>query len=156
MMTNNKNAFTLIEALVSVAITAIGFAGIYALVSTSNAVMSDTIDKEKLKYQNTEIIESLTADQANIMEYAWKDLSNCSSIKTKTGMDDQLERLKKWCNKLKGEVGDKRNQDKRIIRIDKRKVGQNNVYIVSLEINAKSDKKSVSMKRVFYGGAHVP
>ena len=28
---------------------AIGFAGVYALVSTSNAVMSDTIDKEKLK-----------------------------------------------------------------------------------------------------------
>ena len=51
MMTKNKNAFTLIEALVSVAITAIGFAGVYALVTVSNGVMSDTIDKEKLKYQ---------------------------------------------------------------------------------------------------------
>ena len=56
MITKNKNAFTLIEALVSVAITAIGFAGVYALVTVSNGVMSDTIDKEKLKYQNTEII----------------------------------------------------------------------------------------------------
>ena len=50
MMTKNKKAFTLIEALVSVAITAIGFAGVYALVTVSNGVMSDTIDKEKLKY----------------------------------------------------------------------------------------------------------
>ena len=150
MMTKNKKAFTLIEALVSVAITAIGFAGVYALVTVSNGVMSDTIDKEKLKYQNTEIIESLNADQTNIMEYNGKDLSNCASITTAKGMDDQLKRLQNWCNKIKGEVGDKRSSDKRIIRVEKKKVGQNNVYIVSLELNAKSNKKSVFMKRVFY------
>ena len=153
-MNNPKNAFTLIEALLSVAITAIGFAGVYGLVETSNMVTSDSIDKEKLKYQNTEILESLNADQANIMEYHGKDLSNCASLTTSTGMDEQLERLKNWCNKIQGEVGDKRSQDKRIIRVERRLVGvapnQNAVFIVSLELNAKSDKKSVFMKRVFY------
>ena len=153
-MNNPKNAFTLIEALLSVAITAIGFAGVYGLVATSNMVTSDSIDKEKLKYQNTEILESLNADQANIMEYHGKDLSNCASLTTSTGMDEQLERLKNWCNKIQGEVGDKRSQDKRIIRVERRLVGvapyQNAVFIVSLELNAKSDKKSVFMKRVFY------
>ena len=150
MMIKNKKAFTLIEALVSVAITAIGFAGVYALVTVSNGVMSDTIDREKLKYQNTEIIESLSADQTNIMEYNGKDLSNCSSITTGVGKNDQLIHLKNWCSKIKGEVGDKRTSDKRIIRVEKKQVGQNNVYIVSLELNAKSNKKSVFMKRVFY------
>lgn len=150
MITKNKNAFTLIEALVSVAITAIGFAGVYALVTVSNGVMSDTIDKEKLKYQNTEIIESLNADQTNIMEYNGKDLSNCSSITTGVGKNDQLIHLKNWCSKIKGEVGDKRTSDKRIIRVEKKKIGDNYVYIVSLELNAKSNKKSVFMKRVFY------
>ena len=149
-MKNTKSAFTLIEALVSVAISAIGFAGIYGLVSTSNAVLSDTIDKEKLKFQNTEIIESSGSDQSNIMEYNGKDLSNCNSLTTGTGKEDQLERLKNWCNKINGEIGTKRSQDKRIIRVEKKQVGQNKVYIVSLEINAKSDKKSVFMKRVFY------
>jgi prepilin-type N-terminal cleavage/methylation domain-containing protein len=150
MMIKNKKAFTLIEALVSVAITAIGFAGVYALVTVSNGVMSDTIDREKLKYQNTEIIESLSADQTNIMEYNGKDLSNCSSITTGVGKNDQLIHLKNWCSKIKGEVGDKRTSDKRIIRVEKKQIGQNNVYIVSLELNAKSNKKSVFMKRVFY------
>ena len=150
MMINNKKAFTLIEALVSVAITAIGFAGVYALVTVSNGVMSDTIDREKLKYQNTEIIESLSADQTNIMEYNGKDLSNCSSITTGVGKNGQLIHLKNWCSKIKGEVGDKRTSDKRIIRVEKKQVGQNNVYIVSLELNAKSNKKSVFMKRIFY------
>ena len=144
-----KKAFTLIEALVSVAITAIGFAGVYALVSTSNTIMNDTLDKEKLKFQNTEIIESLNADQANILEYNGKDLSSCNSIKTSKDKEKQLKRLKAWCEKLQGEVGDKRSQDKRIIRVVKQKVGENYVYVVSIELSGKSDKKSVFMKRVF-------
>jgi prepilin-type N-terminal cleavage/methylation domain-containing protein len=148
-MHNAKKAFTLIEALVSVVILAIGFAGVYALVSTSSRVMSDSIDKEKLKFQNTEIIESLHADQANILEYNGKDLSSCNSIKTSKDKEEQLKRLKAWCEKLQGEVGDKRSQDKRIIRVVKQKVGENYVYVVSIELSGKSDKKSVFMKRIF-------
>jgi type IV pilus assembly protein PilV len=79
----NKQAFTLIEALMSVAIMAIGFAGVYALVSTSSRVLSNSIDREKLNFQADEIIESLHADRANILEYNGKDLSKCASLKTK-------------------------------------------------------------------------
>tara|TARA_Y100000294_G_C8495657_1_gene312664 strand:+ start:507 stop:962 length:456 start_codon:yes stop_codon:yes gene_type:complete len=149
-MQKSKNAFTLIEALVSVAITAIGFAGVYALVSTSNLVMNDSIAREKLKFQNTEIIESLHADQENILEYNGKDLSSCNSIQTAKGKEDQLNNLKTWCEKLQGEVGNKRSQDKRIIRVEKKKVGNNYVYVVSVELSGKNDKKSVFMKRIFY------
>ena len=145
-----KEAFTLIESLVSVAITAIGFAGVYALVTTANTVMSDTIDKEKLKFQNTEIIESINADQDNIMEYNGKDLSNCGSIRTGQNKADQLKRLQSWCNKIQGEVGNKRTQDKRIIRVEKKKVGNEYVYIVSTELRGKSNKKSVFMKQILY------
>jgi prepilin-type N-terminal cleavage/methylation domain-containing protein len=149
-ISNQKNAFTLIESLVSVAITAIGFAGVYTLVGTSNTVISNTIDKEKLAFQNIEIIETIGADQANIMQYHGKDLSNCTQLTTATGMDDQLKRLKNWCNKLEGEVGDKRSQDKRVINVERKTVGNSDVFIVSLELNAKNNKKSVFMKRVFY------
>ena len=149
MRKNSKNAFTLIEALVSVAITAIGFAGVIALVSTSNEVMNKSIDKEKLKFQNTEIMEILNVDQANIMEYNGKDLSQCSSLTGNKGKEVQLERLKNWCNKLEGEVGTKRTTDKRIIRVEKKLVQGNYVYIVSLEMSGKDDK-SVFMKRVMY------
>jgi len=144
-----KPAFTLIEALVSVAIMAIGFAGVYALVSTSNRVLSDSIDREKLNFQAGEIIESLHADQANILEYNGKDLSKCSNLKAKKGMDDQLARLKKWCEKVKGEIGDKRSQDRRLIRVEKKKVGQKYVYVVSIDLAGKDGKKTVFMKRVF-------
>jgi type IV pilus assembly protein PilV len=145
----NKQAFTLIEALVSVAIMAIGFAGVYALVSTSNRILGDSIDREKLNFQASEIIESLHADQANILEYNGKDLSKCASLKTKKGKEDQLTRLKAWCTKLQGEVGDKRTQDKRRIRVVKKKVGQKYVYVVSIDLSGKDNKKTVFMKRVF-------
>ena len=145
----NKQAFTLIEALVSVAIMAIGFAGVYALVSTSNRILGDSIDREKLNFQASEIIESLHADQANILEYNGKDLSKCATLKTKKGKEDQLTRLKSWCQKLQGEVGDKRSQDKRRIRVVKKKVGQKYVYVVSIDLSGKDNKKTVFMKRVF-------
>jgi type IV pilus assembly protein PilV len=145
----NKQAFTLIEALMSVAIMAIGFAGVYALVSTSSRVLSDSIDREKLNFQAAEIIESLHADQANILEYNGKDLSKCSNLKTKKGKEDQLTRLKAWCQKLQGEVGDKRSQDKRRIRVVKKQVGQKYVYVVSIDLSGKDNKKTVFMKRVF-------
>ena len=48
-----------------------------------------------------------------------------------------LNDLQNWCNKIKGEVGDKRTSDKRIIRVEKKQVGQNNVYIVSLELKCE-------------------
>ena len=149
MRKNSKNAFTLIEALVSVAITAIGFAGVIALVSTSNDVMSKSYDKEKLKFQNTEIMEVLNGDQANIMEYNGKDLSQCADLVTSEGKEQQLARLQNWCNKIQGEVGNKRTQDSRIIRVERRVIGDEAVFIVSLEMSGKNDK-SVFMKRVIY------
>ncbi len=145
-----QNWYANLSLIVALVITAIGFVGVYTLVGTSNTVISNTIDKEKLAFQNIEIIETIGADQANIMQYHGKDLSNCTSLTTATGKDEQLELLKNWCSKINGEVGTKRANDKRIIRVEKKQVGSNFVYIVSLEFNGKNDKKSVFMKRVFY------
>ena len=54
-----------------------------------------------------------------------------------------------WCNKLEGEVGSKRSQDSRIIRLELRVISDEAFYIASLELSGKDDK-SVSMKRVIY------
>jgi type II secretory pathway pseudopilin PulG len=149
-MKNNNSAFTLIEALVAAAITAIGFAGVSGLVSTSNEVMRDTIDREKLKFQNTEIIESLSSDQANIMEYHGKDLSNCSNIATSAGREDQLRRLVAWCNKMNGDVNTMGRQITRTVSVVRRTIRGADVFIVSLRLGGKTDNKSVFMKRVVY------
>ncbi len=145
----SKKSFTLIESLVSVIVMAIGFVGVYQLVATSNTVLNESIEREKLSFQASEIIESLYADKTNIKEYNGKDLSQCNDIKVNKGKQDQLNKMKLWCQKLQGEQGDKRSQDKRLIRAVKTKNGNKNVYVVSIELSGKSDKKTIFMKRVF-------
>ena len=54
-----------------------------------------------------------------------------------------------WCNKIQGEVGSKRIQDSRIIRLEWGVISDEAVYIASLEMSGKDDK-SVFMKRVMY------
>jgi len=143
------SAFSLIESLVSVVIMAIAFAGVYQLVTSSNGVLYESIERQKLSFQAGEIIESLNADQSNILEYHGKDLAQCGNIKGNVGKTEQLNRLKLWCQKLQGELGEKRAQDKRLIRVVKTKVGDKNVYVVTVELSGKSDKKTVYVKRVF-------
>ena len=143
------SAFTLIESLVSVVIMAIAFAGVYQLVMSSNNVLYESIERQKLSFQAGEIIESLNADQSNILEYHGKDLAQCGNIKGNVGKTEQLNRLKLWCQKLKGELGEKRSQDKRLIRVVKTKVDDKSVYVVTVELSGKSDKKTVYVKRVF-------
>ena len=142
----NKQAFTLIEALVAVAIMAIGFAGVYALVSTSTTVLNDSIEREKLNYQATEIIETLHSDQNQIEGYAHTNLdnSNCDSLTlkdAKKGKADQLKKLQTWCKKLSGEVGRKNSAD------EKPKDGTK-ANVVSIELSGKNGK-TVYIKKVF-------
>jgi len=148
----NKQAFTLIEALVAVAIMAIGFAGVYALVSTSTTVLNDSIEREKLNYQATEIIETLHSDQNQIEGYAHTNLdnSNCDALvlkNAKKGKADQLKKLQTWCKKLSGEVGRKNSADRRKIRVEKPKDGTK-VNVVSIELSGKNGK-TVYIKKVF-------
>ena len=143
------SAFTLIESLVSVVIMAIAFAGVYQLVMSSNNVLYESIERQKLSFQAGEIIETLNADQPNILEYHGKDLAQCGNIKGNVGKTEQLNRLKLWCQKLQGELGEKRSQDKRLIRVVKTKVDDKSVYVVTVELSGKSDKKTVYVKRVF-------
>ena len=145
----NRQAFTLIEALVSAAIMAIGFSGVYSLVGTSNQMLNDSIDREKLNFQTSEIIESLHADKANLLTYNGKDLSNCTSLTTSTGKENQLALLKNWCEKIKGDVGEKRSNDKRLIRVEEKTIGTKKVYVVSIDLAGKDGKKTTYMKRVF-------
>ena len=153
----NKQAFTLIEVLVSVAIIAIGFAGVYSLVTTSNSILYDSIDREKLNYQASEIVEVLHSDPNQIEGYAHTNLDsiNCDSIKlkdTNKGKEEQLTRLKSWCKKMQGEVrvkGNRKGKGLRQIRVEKKTVNGKDVYIVSINLSAKGDKKTVFLKRVF-------
>jgi hypothetical protein len=49
---------------------------------------------------------------------------------------------------MRGEIGDKRTQDRRRIRVIKKQVGQKDVYVVSIDLSGKNNKRTVFMKKV--------
>jgi len=147
----NKKAFTLIEALVSVAIMAIGFAGVYALMIASNSVLYDAIDREKLNFQAAEVIETIYADLRQIRAYKFSNLdsNNCDSLACEDQQgcaEAQLNKLKNWCRKLRGDIGVGGGQNIHRIKVSD---GGDDVYIVSVDFSVRDDKKTVFMKRVF-------
>jgi type IV pilus assembly protein PilV len=150
ILDKNEQGFTLIEVLVSVAILAIGVAAIFALVSVSDRTLQNSIERAQLNAQANEIIETLHSDQPNISEYNNKNIGKCGSLSTSKGKDVQRVRLKKWCERMKGESGEAVSLDKRMVRVTKKKIGPREVNIVTVELTSKDGKNTVFTKRVFY------
>ncbi len=156
-MTRNQQGFSMIEALVSVAIVAIGFAGVYALVGVSDRALRNSFDREQLNYQANEFIETLNSEHASevdIVQYHEKKLTQCDalSLKKVSATDEKLgnkERLIRLCKRIKETVGESGTGDRRRIRVVKKTPDSKDVYVVSVELSSKDGKNSVGVKRVF-------
>ena len=149
ILDKNEQGFTLIEVLVSVVILVIGFMAVIALVSVSDRTLQNSVDRAQLNAQANEIIETLQSDQSNIAEYDNKNIGKCGSLSTSKGKTEQLVRLKRWCEQMKGESGETASRDKRVVRVTKKKIGQREVNIVTVELTSKDGKNTVFTKRVF-------
>jgi len=145
----DQKGFTLIEALVSVAIFAIGFAGVYALVGVSDRVLQNSVNRQQLNFQANEIVETLNSDPRNIAEYHGKNLGRCSSLSVSKGKDEQLKRLKRWCERSSGETGEKKSNDQRRIQVIKKSLGNREVNVASIELTSNDGKNTVTLKRTF-------
>lgn len=143
-MTNNQGGFTLIEVLMSVAIMAIGFAGVYILVGVSDQVLQNSIDREKLNYQANEIIETIHFDRDNLADYDNQNLgvTDCSTLTANSN-------LEVWCNRITAELGAADTLDKRIIYVEQQTVDSKEVNVVAIELSNKNGKNSVWVKKIF-------
>ena len=149
MINKHERGFTLIEVLVSIVIMMIGFVGVFGLVAVSDRTLQNSSDRAELNSLANDIIESVHSDQSNIAEYVNKKLGNCSSLSTSKGKTEQLERLKRWCERMKGEAGETRSKDIRVIRVTKKKVGTKEVNILTIELTSRDGKNTIFTKRVF-------
>lgn len=149
MINKHERGFTLIEVLVSIVIMMIGFVGVFGLVAVSDRTLQNSSDRAELNSLANDIIESVHSDQSNIAEYVNRKLGNCSSLSTSKGKTEQLERLKRWCERMKGEAGETRSKDIRVIRVTKKKVGTKEVNILTIELTSRDGKNTIFTKRVF-------
>lgn len=63
------SGFSLVEAMVSVAIISIGFAGLYATVSASMDALNKSTTRGQLDYLATRVLDDIETDIANISAY---------------------------------------------------------------------------------------
>lgn len=68
-MRRRASGFTLVEALVSVAIISIGFAGLYATVSASMEALNNSTTRGQLDYLAARVLDDVETDIANISAY---------------------------------------------------------------------------------------
>lgn len=150
----DQGGFTLIEILISTAIMAIGFAGIYSLVTYSNVVLQNSIVREQLNLQANEIVEMIYSDREslkkdNISRYA-SQLSDCNKIVS--GTKDYQKRAKQWCEKLNNNkhIGVKKHKDKRNVYVRRKSLNQDELSVVTVVLTAKDGKQSIVLKRAFH------
>ena len=70
MNTRKKiDGFTLMEAVVSIAIVSIGFVGIYSVFVVAEKSLAKTFEKNRLILTASSMVEDISSDQINIEDY---------------------------------------------------------------------------------------
>ena len=141
-----SRGLSLVEALVATAIMAIGFTGVYTMVTVSAQSVQQSVARQKMQIQANQILDIIESDSSNIDFYTM-GLTNCTPPPGGTTLI-YLIRGYEWCSRLSGEVGAATANDTRAITVTTL-ADQRRVVEVLLESNG--GRVQVVMKRTFNG-----
>jgi len=153
MKVKEQSGFSLLEALLSVALFAIGFAGIYSFVVSTNNDFQRSYNRESATQISNGILEYLIANKKSLNSYTL-DLRYCSSINTSSRifnplLTTQLNTIRNWCYRMEKELGPAASTTKRILSVSQMISGGNTYFVASVLITDEKEKNSVVTKRVF-------
>ena len=149
---NNEAGFSILEALVAVAVFILGFAGIYMMSTLSNRAMISSIERDKLNMVAAMVIESMTIDTDNIATY---DNTNCYESSSGSSLKDRNR--KKWAEKYKKIIeardssGKVINQDKEgeeDCKVEVKEIKDENAHMITIIMIRKDGKKIQISKRI--------
>lgn len=126
-----SKGFSLIEAMISAGIMALGFVGVFTLVAASEQFTARAIARQKMQMIANQIIEIIDSDLANIDSYTM----NLGACVTPATTDRWLVRGYEWCTRLTNEI-DPAGANIRTITV---------TTIVDLVTGLPTDRKLVSI-----------
>ncbi len=134
----------MVEAMVATAVMGIGFLGVYTIVSSSNKLMSYSIQKQKTQMIANQILDVIETDITNINSYDM-DLGTCT---TPAGGETNQYVLRgyEWCVRLAAELGAAKANDDRTITVTTLADG---MKVVTVLLEGSSEKVQIIMKRAF-------
>ena len=149
----NSRGFSTLEALIAVAVIAVGSVGVFGMVATSQEALNRAAERGDMVYQAQEIVDELASDAEDIVLYS-QDLTQCavpSNMKAKLA-PGQIKKYLKWCERIKGEAGNASSTTLRNIKVQPRSVNVENAlskfFVVTVELTDTHGKSVVTTRRI--------
>ena len=96
-----KDGFSLMEAVVSIAIVSIGFVGIYSVFVVAEKSFAKTFEKNRLILTASSMIEDIGSDQANINDFKDMSLDKTNDLYDDLEKEKKLNKIRsKWKKRL--------------------------------------------------------
>ena len=97
----SRDGFTLMEAVVSIAIVSIGFVAIYSVFVVAEKSFAKTFEKNRLILTASSMIEDIGSDQANINDFKDMSLDKTNDLYDDLEKEKKLNKIRsKWKKRL--------------------------------------------------------
>ncbi len=145
----SRDGFTLMEAVVSIAIVSIGFVGIYSVFVVAEKSFAKTFEKNRLILTASSMIEDIGSDQININDFRDMNLDRTDDLYDDLEKERRLNKIREKWKKRLGRAKHK-NTDKAPVKLKDFSVeeGEDNQNLLTIEMEGKQDVE-VTFHRLF-------
>ena len=144
----SRDGFTLMEAVVSIAIVSIGFVAIYSVFVVAEKSFAKTFEKNRLILTASSMIEDIGSAPDNLIDFKEISLNQDVNIDD-AEQEDKLNTIKnKWKKRL--DRAKHKNTDEAPVKLQDFSVeeGEDNQNLLTIEMEGKQDVK-VTFHRLF-------
>ena len=144
----SRDGFTLMEAVVSIAIVSIGFVGIYSVFVVAEKSLAKTFEKNRLILTASSMIEDIGSAQDNLADLKEINLNQDVDIDD-AEQEDRLNKMKdKWKKRL--DKAKHKNTDEAPVKLKDSSVeeGEDDQNLLTIEMEGKLDVE-VTFHRLF-------
>jgi prepilin-type N-terminal cleavage/methylation domain-containing protein len=144
----SRDGFTLMEAVVSIAIVSIGFVAIYSVFVVAEKSFAKTFEKNRLILTASSMIEDIGSSRDNLIDFKEINLNQDVAIDD-AEQEDKLNTIKnKWKKRL--DRAKHKNTDEAPVKLKDFNVeeGEDDQNLLTIEMEGKQDVK-VTFHRLF-------
>ena len=144
----SRDGFTLMEAVVSIAIVSIGFVGIYSVFVVAEKSFAKTFEKNRLILTASSMIEDIGSSRDNLLDFKEINLNQDVNIDD-AEQEDKLNTIKnKWKKRL--DRAKHKNTDEAPVKLKDFSVeeGEDDQNLLTVEMEGKQGVK-VTFHRLF-------
>ena len=144
----SRDGFTLMEAVVSIAIVSIGFVAIYSVFVVAEKSFAKTFEKNRLILTASSMIEDIGSSRDNLIDFKEINLNQDVAIDD-AEQEDKLNTIKnKWKKRL--DRAKHKNTDEAPVKLKDFSVeeGEDDQNLLTIEMEGKQDVK-VTFHRLF-------